>query len=194
MHCDNLVAVHRHRGGPGRRYEEMAINRAIVVMSVAAWQAAIEDMVRVALDAAVPSPTSPLSRQGYNLLAGNLRGAVARFSTPNSQKTRELFELVNYDPKPTWTWQTGRFGRETRTPNDAAQRLDDWLRVRHAIAHGASELPAVSVLGAVRTGQATANPPLRLADAENCLGFIRKLTRVTGAGMANHLGVQDPGW
>ncbi|NTW39430.1 MAG: hypothetical protein HGA44_06005 [Cellulomonadaceae bacterium] len=192
--CDHLVAVHRHRGGPGRRYEEMAINRAIVVLAVAAWQAAVEDMVTAALDAGTPAAGSPLTKGSYDLLAGSAKSAVARFSTPNAEKSRELFLLVGYDPRPTWVWATGRFGRENHTPADVANRLNQWLKLRHAIAHGASELPALAVLDAIRTGRKKANPPLVLRDAENCLGFVRRLTKATGAGMAHHLAVTDPGW
>jgi hypothetical protein len=37
-HCDNLVAVHRGHGGAGRgrRYQEMSIDRAVIVLAVAA--------------------------------------------------------------------------------------------------------------------------------------------------------------
>lgn len=193
-HCDHLVAVHRHRKGAGRRYEEMAINRAIVVMAVAAWQAAVEDMVHAGLDAGAPAPGSSLSQRGYDLLAGNVKTAVSRFSTPSAQNSRELLRLVNYDPWPMWTWPTGPFGRQHWKSSDVAARLDAWLKVRHAIAHGASALPSVTALGAVRRDPKTTDPPLHLSDAEDCLGFIRNLTRSTGGGMAQHLGTASPDW
>jgi hypothetical protein len=55
-HCDNLVAIHRAHGGAarGRRDQEISLNRAVFVMTVASWQAAIQDMVETLVVAAQP--------------------------------------------------------------------------------------------------------------------------------------------
>lgn len=57
-------------------------------------------------------------------------------------------------------------------PADTDRRINEWLRVRHAIAHGHAALPQVQALRAVRLRR---NPPdeptLRLVDAEQCLAF-----------------------
>src|SRR5665647_2245777 len=50
--CDHLIAIHGRRETRGRRWNEFALNRAVVVMAVAAWQAAAEDMTTAAVDAA----------------------------------------------------------------------------------------------------------------------------------------------
>ena len=87
-HCVNLVAIHRGHGGaaPGRRDQEISLNRAIIVMTVAAWQAAIQDMVETAIVASEPPPGSPLTNY-FNLVAGQVRGEIRKFSTPNAAKT-----------------------------------------------------------------------------------------------------------
>jgi hypothetical protein len=73
-------------------------------------------------------------------------------------------------------------------------RINDWLNVRHAIAHGHGVLPQVPVLQAVRDSPASppGDPSLRLVDAEACLRLFRRLARLTGIGLAQHLGVSPP--
>jgi hypothetical protein len=43
-HCDNLVELHRKHGRPGKgkRDKETTLNRAVVVLTVAAWQAVVQ--------------------------------------------------------------------------------------------------------------------------------------------------------
>jgi hypothetical protein len=42
----NLVEIHKALNkGPGLRVREMSLNRGIVVLTVAAWQAFLEDLV-----------------------------------------------------------------------------------------------------------------------------------------------------
>jgi hypothetical protein len=198
-HCDNLITVHRGHGGPGagRRAEEVSLNRAVIVLTVASWQSAVQDMTEAALDLSAPGGGSPLSAQSYNVVAGRVRAEIGAFSTPNAQNTRKLMIAAGFDPRPLWTWQQrgGRgIGMITKTPHDADVRIDEWLKVRHAIAQGHASMPQVAALGAVRqaTGAPPVDPPIRLADAEQCLSFFRRLTSLTLAGLAHHLGVPMP--
>lgn len=197
-HCDNLIKVHRGYGGSGRgrRDEETSINRAVVVLAIASWQAVVQDLTLACVDISAPGIGSPLSTATYGVLAGRVRTDVGAFSTPNSQNARRLLMSAGFDPRPTWTWkQRGGQGRGmvTLTPNDASRLLDDWLKVRHAIAHGHDALPSVTVLQAVRqAGAALANPPIRLVDADQCLALLRRLARLTGHGLATHLRLPAP--
>ena len=198
-HCDNLVAVHRGHGGParGRRDAEVSINRAVVVLAVASWQAALQDYTLTCVDLSGPSPSSPLSAPTYALIAGRVRAEVGAFATPNAQNARRLLVGAGFDPRPGWTW-TQRGGRGqglvTWRPADADRRIDEWLRVRHAIAHGHAELPQVPALQAVRLhpNPPAPDPALRLVDAEQCLAFFRRLARLTEVGLAAHRGVPTP--
>jgi hypothetical protein len=198
-HCDNLITVHRGHGGPaqGRRDEEVSINRAVVILAVASWQAVLQDYALACVDLSEPAAGSPLSPATYAVLAGRVRKEVGDFATPNAQNARRLLVGAGFDPRPHWTWsQRGGRGRgvETWTPADVDKRIDEWLRVRHAIAHGHAALPQVPALQAVRLAPSNAppDPTLRLVDAEQCLTFFRRLARLTGAGLALHLSLPSP--
>lgn len=198
-HCVNLVVIHRGHGGaePGRRDREISLNRAIIVMTVAAWQAAIQDMVETAIVASQPPSGSPLTNY-FNLVAGQVRSEVGRFSTPNAENTRRLMEAAGFDPRPHWSWsQMGGqgMGQIVITPNAACDRIAEWLRLRHDIAHGHAVISSVSVLKAVREKP---NPPqgwaptIRLVDAEQCMAFFRRLCQLTAAALGAQL-KQPPG-
>lgn len=201
-HCDNLVAVHRGHGGPaqGRRDQEVSINRAVVVMTVAAWQAVIQDMVLAALDAGEPLPGSSMSTQTYAVVSGRNRREVNDFSTPNAENTRKLLQSAGFDPRPSWTWTQmgGRgVGRIVVTPHDVDSRMRDWLRLRHDIAHGHDQLTQVSVLEAVRqrpNPRAGWSPTIRLTDAEACMAFFRRVSSLTARALAAHLGASPGTW
>jgi hypothetical protein len=191
--------VHRGHGGParGRRDEEVSINRAVVVLAVASWQAVVQDFALACIDLSAPAPGGALSPASYAILAGRVRKEVADFATPNAENTRRLLIGAGFDPRPLWTWTQpgGRgVGMVTWSPAAADQRINEWLRVRHAIAHGHAALPQVQALQAVRDsgGSSPANPAIRLVDAEQCLAFFRRLARLTAPGLAAHLGVSTP--
>ncbi|WP_158171275.1 hypothetical protein [Rhodococcus sp. JT-3] len=191
-HCDNLVRVHQRAGGDakGRRREEISVNRAIVVIAVASWQAVVQDMTKFLLEQHMPEASD--SNHGVaQLLRGHVLGELRKFSTPNAENTRQLLQSVGYDPRPHWTWTNGAHGSRAITyrPHDIEDQLRDWLKIRHAIAHGDERMPEVSVLQAVREGSTstTTGPTVRLADARACIAFIRTLTGVTIEGLASEL-------
>ncbi len=215
-HCDAIAQVHKTHGGgsQGFRSLEPSLNRAIVVLAVAAWQTAVQDLTRAALDHSHPAGGSGIGA----LLRGQVLQAVGGFSTPDSQKSRSLLKLVDFDPYPLWTWsQMGGqgVGSIIVTPARAAETIDDWLRLRHDIAHGHARLSVVDVLESVRqkakTWQAahpaashrdalnhlkslTAfEPSLRLVDAQRCVTHFRRLARLTAKGLAA-TGVGPDAW
>ncbi len=198
-HCDNLVAIHQTHGGPkrGRRDKETSLNRAIVVLTIASWQAAVQDLVEACVENSRPVPDSTTGRGIYGLLAGRVRDEIGRFSTPNAENTRRLFRAVGIDPRSAWTWsQPGGRGRGqlTLSPSDVDEKINAWLQIRHAIAHG-DELPAKQVLQVVRLcsdHKPPTDPSLRLADAKDCLAFFRRLAKLTGRVLAAHLSVTPP--
>lgn len=192
QHCDNLVSVHQRAGGTGkgRRHEETSLNRAIIVIAIASWQALVQDLTKYLLKNRMPSSTDP-NYGVAKLISGQVTQAVNNFSTPNAENSRRLLEMVGFDPRPHWTWKNGAQGSRSVTyrPQEIEQQLAQWLKIRHAIAHGDERMPEVEVLEAVRTGKFTSDggPSIRLSDAKKCIKFIRTLTDVTLAGAAQEI-------
>jgi len=196
-YCDDLVVVHARSGTGNRGYrtEETSIDRAIVVLAIAAWQVAIENLVLTGLDLAVAA-SSHIPGANMNALKGTVDNAVKRFSTANSTNSRTLLLNVGFDPSSTWSSFTMPGPTSGRSASD---QLDDWLKLRHAIAHGNSPLPGVQALQHVRQqtaggGPVPVDPRLRLVDAKSCMKFVRRLTKVTADAFADHLGISRVAW
>lgn len=171
---ENLIAIHRELNqGPGRRTREMSLNRAIVVLSVAAWQAYVQDLTAEALRA-FDVPAGQHGRAVFLAVRADVKNAAHNFSTPNADNTRNLLLRLGFDPWSAWTWQEGP---QHVSANRARERMDQWLRVRHAIAHGHDELPDVPVLPALPSGHRT----LRRDTAEACMNFFTRVVHVTTA-------------
>lgn len=199
-HAENLIDLHGKAGGAarGRRRLEPSLNRAVVVTTVATWQATVQDLAAIVLESTEP-PASHSHWGLYSLIAGQVKGELARFSTPNAEKSRALLKLTGFDPWPHWSWprHAQRPQGDTWKPSEVADCMRDWLKVRHAIAHGDAELPAVAVLEVVRCpakGSRTGDIVLHLKDAKDCVRFFHSLVTATGNGAAAHLGVPRPRW
>ncbi|WP_369852830.1 HEPN domain-containing protein [Brachybacterium paraconglomeratum] len=201
VHADNLVALHQSsgKGLRGKRHREISLNRAVVVTAVATWQAAVQDLVTAILDSGNQVPQSDPKWGLHNLLAGNVRNDVNKFSTPNAQNSERLLQHAGFNPAPHWTWprHSARPAGTAYSQSYIKQRLDEWVSVRHAIAHGHDDLPSVQALQVVRNphlAPRSGNPTLRLEDAKDCVAFFHNLVSRTGNGVASHLGLSYPSW
>lgn len=97
---------------------------------------------------------------------------VGDFNTPNSQNVTRVFDWsFGFDPRPSWVWDSPR--RQWTTATFSA-RTDEWLRIRHTIAHG-NELP--SNVPWIRNGAGTARLTLDLL--KECQRHFRELARRT---------------
>lgn len=195
-HCDTLVSVYKRAGTGqlGRRVEEMAIGRAVIVIAVATWQAAMQDMVLACLEMSHPDPSSPLAKP-FKVIAGRTRQEVGAFASPGPSNSRALLMGVGFDPRPFWSWKSKAGRGIVLTPGDIEDRLDGWLQLRHAIAHGHEMMPQVRVLQSVRDAKVVPDDPtIRLVDAVHCVAFVRHMANTTGAGLAAHLDVAHPAW
>jgi len=174
---NNLIVIHKKlKQGKGKRVEELALNRAVVVLTVAAWQAYVQDIAREAVDLLKPA-APPL--QAWNLLNAQATRAIQLFSTPNAEKSQDLLMHAGFDPQPSWTWTVGP---ETMSVADVSLRLNRWLKVRHAIAHGHDHLPDVPMLAKLTDGSRT----LRRANAEACMVFFNRVAARTDAAIRLH--------
>lgn len=169
---NNLVAIHRERNPePGRRTHELSLNRAVVVLTVAAWQAFVQDLVKQAIALMQPARGTP-AREHYQIIKASALTEAQRFSTPNAENSRRLLMHVGFDPYPFWKWKAGP---ATITPGIARERMNQWLFVRHAIAHGDDALPDYPVLTALRRGGRS----LTRENAESCIRFFTKTATLT---------------
>ena len=183
----NLVEIHKGLGKTqangdtddtprrGRRYRGLALNRAVVVLTVAAWQAYVEDLLEAALTALNP-PTSDGSLPSYKVMKSTAPNVRHNFSTPNAENTRNLLMTLGYDPWLAWAWS------QTNGSTQLAQTvMNQWLKVRHAIAHGDSP-PDVNVLTTTQAG----NKSLRRANAEECIDFFVAIVAQTNGPAISH--------
>lgn len=180
--ADDLVSIHKALNpGQGRRRQELALNRAMVVITVAAWQALVQDLAKDAVLALTPPPpvAPPLA---FTAMRATALSEANRLNTPNAENARRVLLTVGFDPWGHWTWKAGP---DHVTPAVARTRMNDWLQVRHAIAHGEHPLPTVSVLPQLPSGE----PTLRRAQGEACMSFFRRVARRTMAGLATTLGL-----
>lgn len=169
----HLTALHT-RTGPGRRHHEPSLNRAIVVMTAAAWQSYVQDTTEAIL-AYLAVPTSSTGAPLFNLIKASTKSALGRFNTPNARNTLALFQQVGFDPTGGWSFSISVPPR-VYAEQDVRDELDDWLTVRHKIAHGAS-LPAIQIV----SGRPIAGPQLWKKDAERCVEFFTAVVSATAA-------------
>lgn len=150
------------RGIPGRLARVTALNRAVIVTCVSAWEAYIEELVREALNALRPA-NPPLGL--WPALNASVRGQLGRFNTPNPDNVRMLISDAIGLPQieMSWAWQNC-------TSSQAVQRLRGAIELRQQIAHGVNPRPIVDTY--YSSG---------LAD------FFRKLGRCTDRAVRDHL-------
>jgi hypothetical protein len=149
-------------GIPGRVARQAALNRAVVITCVSAWEAYIEEVVRECLGLLRPA-APPLGL--WPALNASVRAQLGRFNTPNADNVRMLISDVIGLPdiRTAWAWQNC-------TSAQAVQRLTVAMDQRHQIAHGANPRPVIAHFYSSQ-----------LPD------FFRRLGRCTDAGIRLHL-------
>jgi hypothetical protein len=172
--ADELVDVHgqMRTGRPGRQWGLGALNRAVVVMSVSAWEAYIEEVIIEAITAIRPAAGNPLGI--WPALNASARSAVGRFNNPNVDNVRILISDSIGLPDITafWSWKNC-------TVVHARELLAEALSLRHQIAHGVNPRPII------HSDYATGLPK-----------FLQRLGNTTDGGIRKHLvetlGIANP--
>ena len=158
-------------GIPGRPLRIAALNRAVVVTSVSAWEAYVEELVRESLNSLRPA-VPPLGL--WPALNASVRSQLGRFNTPNTENIRMLISdaIGLQDVQLYWTWRNC-------TSVQAVQRLAVAMTLRHQFAHGVNLRPVVATFYSSQ-----------LPD------FFRRLGRCTDRAVRDHLvnvlGVANP--
>ncbi len=194
-----LLQVHRERNpAAGRRHREAALNRAAIVLAVAAWQSFVVGTAEALLDR-MPAPSGPFTGEEQKLFA-YVKSTLGRFNVPSSATTLALFMAVGLDAKPQWTltvWfelQRSKAHAEgvinksiSLTPDETALEVDAWVKSRHKVAHGdvlADSPEFARVLSGAVKVDGTRSVLRR--DADRCTQLLREMVRTT-ADLADRL-------
>ncbi|SIR90524.1 hypothetical protein [Micromonospora avicenniae] len=198
-HCQNIIKVHRAvgDGGRGRRVEETSLNRGLVVIAAATWQAFVQDLAATLRDATLTQvkavAPSPLLAGAMRQWETDFNSSLEKFSTPGPDQTRQLLLRVGFDPRPHWIWQQRVAGKKVLVEHShVVKALNQWLTVRHGVAHGHASMPQVNVLQGVRERSSTV--AVRLTDAIDCMRFLRAVVKVTADAAAAYVGQPVPTW
>jgi RiboL-PSP-HEPN len=187
---DQLVAIHRRlQTGRGRRHQQDALHRAGVVMTVAAWESYVEKVVLEAVQAignsgglggSSGSTVPAWAKHSFALRQAEIAGSVKRFHTPNSTNVRDLMDdALGFKPWPHWSWHVGPRQWDESTMR---RRLDDWVRIRHSVAHG---FPLPGDVPWLRNGNGP--PRLTLSLLQECQKFFSHLVNQTDSAIAGFL-------
>ena len=137
LDADDLEAAFTElmKGTPPVQFGLEAINRAVVIASVSAWEAYVEEVVREAVQLLRP-PAPPLGV--WPALNATIRGQLGRFNTPNVENVRMLISdaLGLPDIQAFWAWRNSNSA-------SAVQRLTEAMTFRHHIAHGVHPRPTI---------------------------------------------------
>lgn len=171
--ADELVNAHSQlkTGQAGRQWGLGALNRAVVVISVSAWEAYVEEVVKESVGSLRPA-NPPMGN--WPSMNANARSLVGRFNNPNTDNVRSIIAdtLGLQDVTQSWFWRAC-------SAQTARAKLHEALRFRHEIAHGVNPRPTV------HNSYASWLP-----------GFFRRLGACTDAALhdylVNTLGVANP--
>jgi hypothetical protein len=158
-------------GRPGRQYGLAALNRSAVSACISAWESYVEELVRESLTAMRP-PGPALGH--WPALNASARSHLGRFHNPGTDQVRKLISdtIGLADVHHCWSWPGC-------TPEQAAQRLNQVLDLRHRISHGVHPRPAVN------NSYSSGLP-----------GFFRRLARCTDDAVRGYLvdvlGIANP--
>jgi hypothetical protein len=189
---DQLVDIHgRIQDGRGRRHRQDAIHRAGVVLAVAAWQAYIEKISSEALEFigevlnVRPNgrPTPAWVKSSFSFRKPAIRKTIGDLNTPNAQNVQRVLNWsFGFDPWPFWQWNQGLRNWSTQ---DFVKRTDEWLRIRHTIAHG-TPLPD-NLLWLKNSG---GDARLNLALLKECAKHFTKLAELTDDAFADFIALE----
>ena len=186
---DDLIGIHgRVQTGKGRRHGQEALHKAGVVLTIAAWQSYIEKLCIEALAAIETNFTNPppshavpsWAKSSFYFRKPAVLQSVGSLNTPNTQNVIRLLDYsFGCNPKADWVWNAPN---RKWTSAQFCDRTDEWLRIRHTVAHG-NELPP----NLPWIKNASGKPRLKLSLLEECKRHFDKMANLTDEAMGEHL-------
>ncbi|WP_261904046.1 HEPN domain-containing protein [Vibrio fortis] len=145
----------------GRDPEEL--KRAALIMSLTAWETYVED--KISEEVEIQTRVLQGSQIG-NFIGNSLEKELKFFHTPNSKKTKDLFErFLGIDVTTSWSWPGYEEPERTRS------KLNEWIKKRGDAVHR-------SVLDK-QTTHLISKP-----EAEKCIRFFKSLVEATENALA----------
>lgn len=179
---DQLRQIHgRLQQGRGRRHQQESLHRAGVVMTVAAWESYVESVLREGMAALQPAAGAPAwARVVQQQAVVRANAEASQLHTPNAENVRRLFETtIGYNPHPDWHWTATRRNWNVL---QVTTRLNEWLRIRHSVAHGGDLPPNLAWIQ-----NPGGDPRLTLPLLRDCATFFGRLVGATDAGLSSSL-------
>ena len=150
-------------------------------MTVAAWESYVEFVLLEGFKTIAPAAGDPAwSKASFNLSKVRAKQQAGDFHTPNAENVRKLFmQTIGYDPWQDWYYIAPRRNWQSSEMRD---RLDNWLRIRHAVAHGGA-LP--TNIPWIKSPQGKSRLTLDLL--RECRRFFDRLVHCTDGGFSCYL-------
>ncbi len=163
--AERILEAYEHMNKiPGRDREPEELKRAALVMILTAWETYVED--KISEEVATKTKVLQGSQIG-NFISETLKKELRFFHTPNSRKTKDIFErFLGVDITEYWSWA----GYEERERTRA--KLDEWIKKRGEAVHR-------SVID--KQSPHLINKP----EVEKCIKFFKNLVEVTDNALAD---------
>ena len=173
--CDDLRALAASQSA-SMSSNRIAMYQASFVLAVASWDSYINNVVDEA-HTAVTGSLQVTHHAIASILDTNKERLLSKFNAPNSENTRNLFlQALNFDPWPSWNWT-----RALKSSLEVRTMLNETMRVRHSIAHGAS-LPNYPWIC-----DSQGRPRVNSAVVSQTVKLLQFLCRATDVGIRSHL-------
>ena len=143
LYVSQLIEVHEaiNRRKPSARRDYSALSRAGIVFCVAFWQAYATNVVAEVydeVDSLIKNPDSNIASWNKSVFELNRKSLEGRrLNTPNSRNVINFFrDSLGFNPAKKWNLTERVDGKWNEEAYDISNRIDFWLSVRHAVAHG----------------------------------------------------------
>lgn len=165
----------------GSRADAQLFYHASLAMSVATWDAYLNDIVREFFSV-IANPLDQQFGAMTDLSRQFASTALDKFNTPNFENSRTLLvRCTGYDPYADWAWPN-----RSMTVLQVNERLNQVLKVRHAFAHG-SPVPAYTwTLGPTGKVRLTRQSVIQATT------LLRHLIQCTDDGLRRHISAIYP--
>lgn len=157
--AERILEAYEHmKNIPDLERDPEELKRAALIMILTAWETYVED--KISEEVAMQTKVLQGSHIG-DFISNTLEKDLKFFHTPNSKKTKEIFErFLGIDVTEHWSWPGYEEQERTRA------KLNEWIKKRGDAVHRSVTDKQVTHL-------------ISKPDAEKCIKFFKMLVEVT---------------